>query len=163
MAARRVPRRGRPLAPRSPVEQDGGDRRIVHEMLGPDLSRRVLVSASPVALQPVLQWLRELFVSNVRHVSQIAFQGRMLGRARDPHGGRARPPHNEEPGVLGELRSLVERAIATNDRKDSYLKKRIRTISEIEQRKGTNLFPTMDPALKERLRKLRAADLWSSN
>jgi hypothetical protein len=63
----------------------------------------------------VVQWLRELFVSNVRHVSQIAFRTRMLGRARDAYGGRAQAPHDEEPGVLGELRPVVERAIAAHE------------------------------------------------
>jgi hypothetical protein len=81
-------------------------------MLRPDLSQRIFAAARPVALRPVLQWLRDLFVSNVHHVSQLAFQRRMLGRARDPHGGRARAPHADAPGVLGELRPVVERAIA---------------------------------------------------
>lgn len=52
---------------------------------------------------------------------------------------------------------------ATDAKKDAYLKTKIRTVSEIERRKGVDLFPDMDPALKERLRKLRADDLWSSN
>lgn len=111
MAARRVPR-GSPLTPRSSVEQDARDQQIVREMLPPNLSRRIFAVASPVALRPVVRWLRDLFLSNVHHVSQLAFQTRMLGRARDPHGGPSRAPHADAPGVLGELRPVVDRAIA---------------------------------------------------
>lgn len=111
MAARRVPR-GSPLTLRSSVEQDVRDQQIVCEMLRSNLSRRIFAVASPVALRPVVRWLRNLFLSNLHHASQLAFHRRMLGRARDPHGGRSRAPHADAPGVLGELRPVVERAIA---------------------------------------------------
>lgn len=34
---------------------------------------------------------------------------------------------------------------ATDTKKDAYLKGKISTVGEIEQRKGVDLFPTMDP------------------
>jgi hypothetical protein len=104
-------------------------------MLGRDLVRLVLESASPDTLPPVIQWLRDLFVSNVRHVSQTAFQARMLGRARDPHGGRARSPHDEDPGLLGVLRSKVDRAIAAHEALIDWHSKRERL--ELDVKRGT--------------------------
>jgi hypothetical protein len=74
MVARKALPRGTPLAPRSCAEQGAENRRILDEMLGPDLLRLILESASRDTLPPVLQWLRELFVSNLRHVSQTAFR-----------------------------------------------------------------------------------------
>jgi hypothetical protein len=104
-------------------------------MLGRDLVRLILASASQVTLPPVIQWLRELFVSNLRHVSHTAFQRRMLGRARDPHGGRVRSPHDEEPGLLGALRSKVDRAIAAHEALIDWHSKRERM--ELDVTRGT--------------------------
>ena len=135
MAARKALPRGTPLAPRSRAEQSAGNRRILDEMLGPDLVRLILESASQDTLPPVLQWLRELFVSNLRHVSQTAFQRRMLGRARDPYGGRARSSHDEEPGLLGALRSEIERAIVAHEALIEWHSKRERM--ELDFKRGT--------------------------
>ena len=52
---------------------------------------------------------------------------------------------------------------ASDQSKDAHLRGKISTLAEIERRKGVDLFPDMDPALKERLRDLRAQDLWASN
>jgi len=135
MAARKALPRRTPLAPRSRAEQDPGNRRILDEMLGPDLVRLILESASQDTLPPVLQWLRELFVSNLRHVSLTAFQRRMLGLARDPHGGRVRSSHDEEPGLLGALRSEIERAIAAHEALIDWHSKRERM--ELDVKTGT--------------------------
>jgi hypothetical protein len=137
MAARKPLPRGIPLAPRSRAEQGAGNRRILEEMLGRDLVRLILDSANQDTLPPVIQWLRELFVSNVRHVSQTAFQRRLLGRARDPHGGRARSSHDEEPGLLGALRSKVERAIAAHEALIDWHSERERVELDVKRRTPT--------------------------
>jgi hypothetical protein len=135
MVARKPLPRGTPVAPRSRAEQGAGNRRILDEMLGRDLVRLILESASQDKLSPVIQWLRELFVSNLHHVSQTAFQRRLLGHARDPHGGRARSPHDEEPGLLGALRSKVGWAIAAHEALIDWHSKRERI--ELGVKRGT--------------------------
>jgi len=52
---------------------------------------------------------------------------------------------------------------AQDTTKDRFLKRSLRTVGDILDRKGVDLFPEMSPELKATLKAFRATELWSAN
>jgi DNA/RNA endonuclease G (NUC1) len=52
---------------------------------------------------------------------------------------------------------------AQDTTKDRFLKRSLRTVGDILERKGVDLFPEMSPEMKATLKAFRATELWSSN
>jgi hypothetical protein len=69
-------------------------------------------AASPVALEPLLRLIRNIFFSNAVHQARMTQARWLAGRARDPH--YTGTP--EAPGALQPLRKLVDQVVADLER-----------------------------------------------